>query len=189
MSDIIDVGPRFRVVSAASSIAADERTLLVEPGAAFGDGRHPTTQMCIQALAAFAPRSAFRMLDVGSGTGILAIAAAKLGGTAIGIDNDVDTLPVAVENGRRNGVTDRVHFASTWPTGDFEVVVANILRGILSALAEPIVERLAVGGTLVLSGLVSTDVPEIIARYSPLLGGKRPDIFERAAWRALVWRL
>lgn len=188
MGEVIQVGPRFRVVTEASHAPLDEKTLLVEPGAAFGDGRHPTTQMCLQALAVFAPRRVFRMLDVGSGTGILSIAAAKLGGTAVGIDNDAATLPVADENARRNGVADRIQFTDAWAEERFDVVVANILRGILVALAPAITERLAVGGTLVLSGLVSTDVPEIIARYGPLLGEQRPDIFERDSWRALVWR-
>jgi ribosomal protein L11 methyltransferase len=60
---------------------------------------------------------------------------------------------------------------------------------VLLELAPSIVARLAPLGTLILSGLVSTDVPEIVARYAPLLDGRRPEIFERGAWRTLVWRL
>jgi ribosomal protein L11 methyltransferase len=69
-----------------------------------------------------------------------------------------------------------------------EVVVANILRGVLLALADEIVVRLAAGGLLILSGLVSTDVPEMVARYAPRLERRRPEIFERGAWCTLVWR-
>ncbi|WP_437878478.1 50S ribosomal protein L11 methyltransferase [Sorangium sp. So ce513] len=188
-STIIEVPPRFRVVSGPWDAQVDERTIVLGPGHAFGDGRHPSTRMCLQAIAAFAPRGGFRLLDVGSGTGILSIGAAKLGGEAIGVDIDAAAVAIAEENARRSAVEARVRFATTWPDGAFDVVVANILREVLTALAAPIVARLAPSGTLVLSGLVSTDVPEIVARYAPLLAGRRPEIFERDAWRTLVWRL
>jgi ribosomal protein L11 methyltransferase len=144
--------------------------------------------MCLQALAVFAPRGRFRMLDVGSGSGILSIAAAKLGGEAVGVEIDAEANEIAAENARRSGVADRVAFGDAWPGGCFEVVVANILRTVLVDLANDIVLRLAPAGVLVLSGLVSTDVPETVARYAPLLDGRRPEIFERGPWRTLVWR-
>ncbi|XXX76833.1 50S ribosomal protein L11 methyltransferase [Sorangium sp. So ce134] len=188
-STIIDVPPRFRVVAGPWDAEVDERTIVLGPGHAFGDGRHETTRMCLQALAAFAPRSGFRLFDVGSGTGILSIAAAKLGGEAIGVDIDAAAIAIAAESARRSGVEARVRFATAWPDGTFDIVVANILRDVLAELAPLIVARLAPAGTLILSGLVSTDVPEIVARYAPLLAGRRPEIFERGAWRTLVWRL
>jgi ribosomal protein L11 methyltransferase len=159
------------------------------PSPAFGDGRHETTRMCLQALAVFAPREPFRLLDVGSGTGILSIAAAKLGADAIGIEIDELANVVARENAVLSGVAERVAFHTEWPEGEFEVVVANILRSVLLLLADEIVARLARGGTLVLSGLVSTDVPEMVACFAPKLGGRRPEVFERGVWRALVWRV
>jgi ribosomal protein L11 methyltransferase len=192
MSDrptILEVPPRFRVVTGPWEAEADERTIVLGPSHAFGDGRHESTRMCLQALAAFAPRGGFRLLDVGSGTGILSIAAAKLGGEAIGVDIDAAALAIAAESARRSAVGARVRFATTWPEGSFEFVVANILRDVLTELAPLIAARLAPLGTLILSGLVSTDVPEIVARYAPLLAGQRPEIFERGAWRTLVWRL
>ncbi|WP_437334939.1 50S ribosomal protein L11 methyltransferase [Sorangium sp. So ce394] len=192
MSDrptIVEVPPRFRVVTGPWDAEADERTIVLGPSHAFGDGRHESTRMCLQALAAFAPRGGFRLLDVGSGTGILSIAAAKLRGEAIGVDIDAAAIAISAENARRSAVEARVRFATTWPDGSFDIVVANILRDVLTELAPLIAARLAPLGTLILSGLVSTDVPEIVARYAPLLAGRRPEIFERGAWRTLVWRL
>ena len=187
--DVIEVPPRFRIVTSSSwDGEPDARTIVLAPSPAFGDGRHESTRMCLQALAAFAPRDGFRMLDVGSGSGILSIAAAKLGGDAVGVELDAQTNAAAAENARWSSVVDHVAFDTAWPGGRFEVVVANILRGVLLALEGDIVLRLAPGGMLILSGLVSTDVPEIVARYAPSLDGLRPEIFERGAWRTLVWR-
>ena len=180
---IIEIPPRFRVVESPSA-ESDARTIVLAPSRAFGDGTHETTRMCVQALAAFAPRRPFTMLDVGSGSGILSIAAAKLGGTAVGVEID----EAANEAARRNASLNRLDltFQTTWPEGTFDVVVANILRDILLELAPDIAARAR--GTLVLSGLVSTDVPAVIARYARWRSGRRPDLFERGPWRALVWR-
>lgn len=185
----IEVPPRFRIVAGPVAGEADHRTIAILPGRAFGDGRHESTRMCLQALAAFAPRSDFRLLDVGSGSGILAIGAAKMGGQAAGVEIDEEANGLARANAQHNGVADRVTFGTEWPGGRFDVVIANILRGVLLDLAPSIVERIATAGVLVLSGLVSTDVPSIIARYAPLLGDLRPDVFARDEWRTLVWRL
>ncbi len=185
---VVEVPPRFRVVTDVRDAWPDERTIVLGPGRAFGDGRHETTRMCLQALAAFAPRTGFRLFDVGSGTGILSIGAAKLGGRAIGVDIDPAANAIATENARRSGVESQVSFATTWPDGSFEAVVANILRDVLLELAPRIVARVSQAGTLILSGLVSTDAPAIIACYTQLLSGARPAIFERDMWRTLVWR-
>jgi len=182
------VPPRFRVVGAPFAGPRDTRTIVLHPSAAFGDGTHESTRMCLQALAAFAPRGGFTLLDVGSGTGILSIGAAKLGGTAAGVDVDPEANRVAGENAAASGVAEAVSFSTAWPEGAFEVVVANILREVLVDLAAPITARLAEGGLLVLAGLVSTDVPAITARYAALLAAERPEVFERDPWRCLVWR-
>jgi ribosomal protein L11 methyltransferase len=184
---VLEVPPRFRIATAPWDAEPDARTIVIAPSLAFGDGTHETTRMCLQALAAFAPKPRFRMLDVGSGSGVLSIAAAKLGGEALGVEIVAAANAVAAENARQSGVADRVTFGTAWPSGRVEVVVANILRGVLLALADEIVERLAAGGLLILSGLVSTDVPEMVACYAPRLERRRPEIFERGAWRTLVW--
>ena len=185
---MIEIPPRFRVAPAPFAGPVDGRTLVLHRSSAFGDGQHETTRMCVQALSVFAPREPFRVLDVGSGSGILSIAAAKLGAEAHGVETDEAANAVARENARASGVEGRATFGTAWPAGRFEVVLANILRGVLLDLAEEIAARIASPGLLVLSGLVSTDVPEIVARYSPLVGVARPEVFERGPWRALVFR-
>ncbi len=178
------ISPRFRGVTVAPPVP-DARTIVVTPGRAFGDGHHETTQLCVQAVGALGPRDRpWTFLDWGSGSGILSIAAVKLGATAIGIDIDDDANVAAARNALLSGVT--ATFGRDPVPGTFDLVVANILRDVLLALAEAIVAN--VGGTLVLSGLVGTDVPAITARYAPLLAGRRPEVYERGSWRALVWR-
>jgi ribosomal protein L11 methyltransferase len=165
--------------------------LHIVPGPGFGDGTHPTTQVCLQAIATLVPRGRpWRFLDFGSGSGILSIAAALRGATVDAVEIDPRAIGHAVENLRAHGVTDRVRQLRSLDetTGPFDFVAANILRAVLLSHAEALVALRAPGGTLVLSGLVSTDVPELTARYAPLLGGARPEVYERDEWRALVWR-
>jgi ribosomal protein L11 methyltransferase len=190
----IEVAPRWRIVSTPSddeSDESDEIQLVIDPGPGFGDGTHETTQLCLQALAAFAPRTGpWRMLDFGSGSGILAIGAARLGAVVDAVEIDPLASAHGESNARANDVADRIRHARTLEgtDGSFDLVVANILRSVLLEFAEALVARLASGATLVLSGLVSTDVPQVSARYSSLLGDARPDVFENGDWRALAWR-
>lgn len=163
--------------------------IVLVPSTAFGDGRHPSTCMCLQAVRAFAPTTPFRMLDVGSGTGVLAILAVKRGATsAIGVEIDAESNRVAHTNAANNGVADRVTFGSVWPDGRFDLVVGNIRRRELLELRDAILARVAAGGTLVLSGLLSTDVPSLVAAYAPRLADARPEIFTIEEWRTLAWR-
>ncbi len=130
------------------------------------------------------------MLDFGSGSGILAIAAVKLGATAFAVEIDPDAVTHAKANAAANGACERIDFqpALEETAGEFELVVANILRDVLISSAVQLVNRVAPQGTLVLSGLMSTDVPIVQAHYSPLLQGQRPEISARGEWRALTWR-
>jgi ribosomal protein L11 methyltransferase len=93
-------------------------------------------------------------------------------------------------NARANGVSDRIRHARTFEDtrGLFDFIVANILRPVLLEFAGALVARLAQDATLVLSGLVSTDVPQVSVRYASLLGDNRSEVYERGDWRALVWR-
>jgi ribosomal protein L11 methyltransferase len=189
---ILEIPPRFRVVSPAHVLPVDGISIVLRAGAAFGDGRHLTTQLCLQAIAALAPREKpdWRLLDFGSGSGILSIGAAKLGAIALGVEIDDSAIASAEDNVALSGVSDRVTFARTLdvPGSSYDIVVANILRGVLVHFAGELVGRLAPAGTLILSGLVSTDVPEVSACYAQRLDGRRPAIYEREEWRALVWR-
>jgi ribosomal protein L11 methyltransferase len=188
----VAIAPRWRIVPAPSAEPSDGIRLVIDPGPGFGDGTHETTQLCLQALAAFAPRTGpWRMLDFGSGSGILAIGAARLGAVVDAVEIDALAMAHGERNARANDVADRIrHRRTLEDAGDpFDFVVANILRSVLLQFAEALVARVAPRATLVLSGLVSTDVPEVIARYSPLLAGARPDVFENGEWRALAWRV
>jgi ribosomal protein L11 methyltransferase len=188
----IDIPPFWKIRGPDQPASDGGIPILLQPGPGFGNGAHETTQLCLQAIAYMAPRGegGFRMLDFGSGSGILSIGAARLGATVAGVEIDERALAHADENIRINGVADRIRNARALEEapGPFEVIVGNILRQVLLHFAPALVTRLAPGGTLVLSGLVSTDVPEIIACYTPLLGDRRPEIYERGNWRALVWR-
>jgi ribosomal protein L11 methyltransferase len=165
--------------------------LRLAPGPGFGDGTHPTPLLCLQAIAALAPRGvAWRLLDFGSGSGILSIAGACLGATVDSVEIDERAVEHAAWNVRANGVEERVRQLRALgdATGPFDMIAANILRSVLLAFAAALVDLCARGGALVLSGLVSTDVPEVSACYARLLGELRPEVYERDEWRALVWR-
>ena len=186
------IAPCWNIVTPAQPAGACKLAIVIEPGTSFGDGGHPTTQLCLQAIAALAPRArqGWRMLDFGSGSGILAIAAARLGAQVDAIEIDAAAVAEAERNAQLNGLSDRICYARTLDgvIGPLELVVANILQPVLLEYAVGLTGRLAVAGTLVVSGLVATDVPAISARYAPLLGGRRPEIFELDEWRALLWR-
>jgi ribosomal protein L11 methyltransferase len=187
----VEIPPRWRIVHAPGAAAGDPFELAIDPGPGFGDGRHETTHLCLQALAALSPRSrAWTLLDFGSGSGILSIAGARLGATVDAVEIDPAAAVHGERNARVNEVAARIRpmrtLAGAAPAFDF--VVANILRGVLLDFAAPLAARVASGGTLVLSGLVSTDVPEVGARYAALLGEQRAEVYARGEWRALVWR-
>jgi ribosomal protein L11 methyltransferase len=186
------IPPHWQIVGPAEPIDSGRIAIVIEPGTSFGDGSHPTTQLCLQAVAALAPRqqTGWRMLDFGSGSGVLAIGAARLGAEVDAIEIDAAAIAEAERNAQLSGVSDRIHCSRTLDgvTGPCALVVANILLPVLLEYAVGLTGRLAIGGTLVLSGLVATDVPAISARYAPLLRGARPEIFEQGDWRALVWR-
>jgi ribosomal protein L11 methyltransferase len=112
------------------------------------------------------------MLDFGSGSGILAIGAARLGAVVDAVEIDALAGAHGERNARANCVDDRIRHARTLEgtRGPFDFAVANILRSVLLEFAGALVSRLAPGATLVLSGLVSTDVPEVSVHYGSLLG-------------------
>jgi ribosomal protein L11 methyltransferase len=187
----LEIPPRWRIGPSPGAEEGDEVHLVIDAGPGFGDGTHETTQLCLQAIAALAPRAgAWRVLDFGSGSGILGIGAARLGAVVEAVEIDALAAAHGERNARTNGVADRIRPVRSLEDsrGPFDLAVANILRSVLVEHAGALVARLAPGATLVLSGLVSTDVPQVSARYAPLLGEERPEVYERGDWRALVWR-
>lgn len=187
----IEIPPCWKIVPPGQADEIQGIRLVLGPGSGYGDGTHQTTQLCLQAISALAPKGrAWRMLDFGSGSGILAIAAAKLGAVVEAIEIDREAIHHAVENARLNELADRIRYSATLDgvSGQFDMVAANILRQVLLEHADDLASRLSPQGRLVLSGLVPTDVPQVSVRYAGLLDGRRPEIYRRDDWCALVWR-
>ncbi len=187
----IHVAPRWEVLPLDADADPGTIPIRLDQGPGFGDGSHPTTQLCLQGIAALAPRDRqWRMLDVGSGSGILSIASALLGARVDAVEIDARAIEHAERGFRANGVAHCVCSRSSLDevAGPFDLVVANIWRAVLLGFAEAIASRRAPGGSVLLSGLVSTDVPEVSVRYATLLGGERPEVYQRDEWRALLWR-
>jgi ribosomal protein L11 methyltransferase len=138
----------------------------LDPGVAFGTGTHPTTQLMLQWLDAHPPRGA-RVLDYGCGSGILAIAATKLGATeVVGTDIDEQALMAARANAAANGAPGDYTAPDSLPAGAFDLVLANILTNPLKLLAPLLLERVAAGGWLVLSGVLERQADDVIATYA-----------------------
>ena len=144
------VRPTWSDADAAGAIA-----LALDPGMAFGTGLHPTTQQCLEALSTL-PVEGLRVLDVGTGSGILAIAAAKRGAREV-VAVDVDPLAVAAaaENAERNGTRVAVRQGSAADVaGEFDLVLANLVGPVLLAVASHLRARVAPAGRLVAAGIV-----------------------------------
>jgi ribosomal protein L11 methyltransferase len=141
----------------------------LDPGMAFGTGTHPSTSMCLKVIdeleVMLAPQGNLHMLDVGTGSGILAISAAKLGfKEVVGIDVDQVAVRVAQKNAELNGVAEAVSLSNTplrMLEGEYPVVVANILPHVLIYFKEHLIPRLATGGFLILSGILIEKAQEV----------------------------
>lgn len=152
---------------------ADAAVVRLDPGLAFGSGTHPTTALCLQWLDALAGEGALRdahVLDFGCGSGILALAALKLGAAAAtGVDNDPQALQATRDNAARNGVEERLEVFAPGdePARTYPVVVANILASALDALADTLAARVAPGGRIALSGILQGQDTPLLQRYGP----------------------
>ena len=176
-----------------AGVAADGAvTIFIEPGAGFGTGLHETTQLCLAALAERQRRGGRldRVLDFGSGSGILGIAAAVCGAGHVAAIEIDDRLHDAIRaNARRNGVAARLDVAATLGPDERppDLVVANIVAPVLAEHADDLCRRVAPrGGCLVLSGLSADDAPLVAARYAARLGCE-PEVRQRGDWRCLVF--
>ncbi len=143
--------------------------LVLDPGMAFGTGSHPTTRLCLEWLERTVTPGV-SVLDYGCGSGILGIAAARLGAAdVLGVDIDPQAVTAARHNAERNGVRVRFDDSAAEIRGQFDLVVANILSNPLKALAPAICAHVRPGGRLALSGILAAQTEELIAAYAPWL--------------------
>ena len=154
-----------------AAASTDAAVVRLDPGLAFGSGTHPTTSLCLQWLDGLADDGRLdgaEVLDFGCGSGILALAALKLGAArAIGVDNDPQALLASADNAGRNGVADRLALFAPGdaPPRPCPVVVANILASALETLADTLAARVAPGGVIALSGILAGQEPPLLERY------------------------
>jgi ribosomal protein L11 methyltransferase len=184
----LEIGPRLRLVAAGDPAAGAPHTLALHMGLAFGTGRHPTTRLCLEWIEReIEPGQT--VLDFGCGSGVLALAALRIGASRA---TAVDTEPQALEATRRNASLNllelslRVDAPDALGTGTFDVILANILAEPLVALAPAFAERQSPGGRIVLSGILSAQSERLAATYAPWYESLEQR--ERAGWVLLTGR-
>jgi len=194
IADTFCVVPSWEEPSAAE---ADMVRIAIYPQMAFGTGHHPTTHLCLEVLAELWAKGSLgseqQCLDLGTGSGILGIAASFLGLRTVGLDTD----PVAVDNAKLNRGLNRAGSNFALIVGGveclqthlrFDLVVANILAEPLKGLAGEIVARLAPRGRLLLSGILGSQEQEVAKAYAEQ-GLGEPGVFRRQDWSALLWQI
>jgi len=190
------LGPRATRVGRLHIVPADSESasgaLRLIDSTAFGTGLHPTTALCLEALdEAIQTASPHSALDVGTGSGVLALGALMLGvPRALGLDLDGDALAVAAENARLNGLEGRLALKHGGPdtvTGTWPLIVANLAAASLVELAPAIVRRAGHHAQVILSG-TPTSAESDVARAYRRLGLHYIEVREREGWLALVLR-
>jgi ribosomal protein L11 methyltransferase len=166
--DPIPISPRLWIVPTwhqAPDAAAIN--LKLDPGLAFGTGSHPTTRLCLRWLDGHLAGGE-TLLDYGCGSGILAIAAARLGAARVdGVDIDPQAVSASIDNAALNQVTARFCLPDALPAGEYDIVVANILTNPLKAMAPLLAGRVRHGGKLLLSGILAEQAQDVMDVYSP----------------------
>ncbi|MDR0476555.1 MAG: 50S ribosomal protein L11 methyltransferase [Desulfobulbaceae bacterium] len=166
-----------------------EKVIVMDPGMAFGTGHHATTSMAAALLLETVAAGAETVLDVGCGTGILAMAAALFGaGQVLAIDNDPLAVTAARENVARNDLSAKIGISGdnlSSLSGNFHIVIANIVYDVLLDLALDMVRLTAPGGALILSGILAGKQEESIIRHFAALGCIGSDQRRQNEWAAL----
>ncbi len=173
--------------------APGEVVITMDPGMAFGTGLHPTTRGCLELLQAVGPMPE-RVLDVGCGSGILALAALRLGaGSALGLDTDAGAVSATQANAARNGLGDlleaREGTLASHAAERYQLVLANLVAAVLIQLAGRLSDHLADGGTLLASGIIEPRESEVVAAME--VAGLLSDVDQRRAdgeWVSLAFR-
>jgi ribosomal protein L11 methyltransferase len=157
--------------------------IILDPGLAFGTGSHPTTSLCLEWLTQ--QPNLNNVLDYGCGSGILAIAAKKLGAdVVVGVDIDAQAITASNYNASHNNVEINFYDANTFTQQTFDVVVANILSSALMVLAPALAKYCNVGGKLALSGILDAQTDALVSRYSEWFNMDTPT--KKDAWVLLT---
>lgn len=185
----VRVGERFLIAPPWSEIAESEERIVIriEPGMAFGTGTHETTRLCLAAIEKYFAGESF--LDVGTGTGILAIAAAKLFPSARieACDTDAEAILIARENARLNDVAERVDFfvgTIEETTASANLVCANLTADVILPLLPALIG--ATCGRLVLSGILDVQTELILSRLQELGITEPPEVTTDGEWVAVI---
>lgn len=185
----MDVGERLAIVPSWQEYETGRTKLVLDPGLAFGTGGHETTYLCLEALDRLV-RGGERVLDIGTGSGILAIAALKLGAAAAeGVDIDPVAVRTAGENAALNGVSGRLKVLvgdlSDQASGTYQIVTANIVANAIISLAPAVPGLLAEGGVFIASGIIDTRRDEVAAALQAA-GLAVRELHEKRGWVCIV---
>ncbi len=185
----IDVGNHFKIRPPWSEEAGNSGVLIINPGAGFGTGTHETTQLCLEEIAKASSLRGKRVLDFGSGSGILGIGCTSLGAQVTCVEID----PLANENAMQNAalnqqtLTLRTELDPAWDAV-FDVVLANILRPILIEYGADLWRAASSGALFIYSGLVEEDLDRVIESVRTLGLVLPPQVTKKGDWRALSFR-
>ena len=184
----VEIGIRLWVGPSWHTPPAHRIAVRIDPGLAFGTGSHPTTRLVLAFLERTV-RGGERVLDYGCGSGILALAAAKLGAAeVVATDIDPTALETALANARTNGVELKAALPEALPAALYDVVVSNILAQPLVVLAPLLAARTAPGGRIALAGILESQAAEVAAAYAPWFNAAAEDVSESWALVAGVRR-
>ena len=185
----MDIGKRLAIVPSWQEYDTDRVKLILDPGLAFGTGGHETTSLCLEALDERV-RGGERVLDIGTGSGILAIAALKLGAAlAEGVDIDPVAVRTAGENAALNGVADKltvlVGDLSDKASGRYDIITANIVANAIISLAPAVPGLMAENATFIASGIIDSRKDEVIAGLEKA-GLAVVEVKEKRGWECIV---
>lgn len=181
----IDIGSRLTVCPSWQETDSQRVIMRLDPGMAFGTGTHETTVLCLERLDSLI-KGGERILDVGTGSGILGIAACLLGaGSVHGVDIDPTAVKVATENAALNDVEDKFSISigdlSQTASGKYDIVVANIVANAVMALSKDVPNLLKEGGTYLTSGIIAPRKDEVISCLENL-GFKILNVYTKNDW-------
>ena len=185
----MEIGQRLAIVPGWETYDTDRIVITMDPGMAFGTGTHETTSLCLETLDSMV-KGGERVLDIGTGSGILAIAALKLGAaSAEGVDIDPVAVRTAGENAALNGVQDKltvlVGDLSDKASGTYDIITANIVANAILSLAPAVPGLMAEGATFIASGIIDSRKDEVIAGLEKA-GLAVAEVKEKRGWECIV---